>query len=73
MAEHEHQWRMHTHVDGCHFWQSIYLCDECGAIKAVAAERNFHDPDDPYAAVWVIDACTRCQQLLKGDKPKVLT
>lgn len=66
---HTHRWRLHTHVDGCHFWQSVYTC-ECGAVNASGAERDFHNSDDPYSAVWMVDECQRCQELMKGAKPK---
>jgi hypothetical protein len=68
---HVHMWRLHTHVDGCHFWQSVYTC-ECGAVEAHGGERNFLDADDPYAAVFAVDDCVRCQELLKGAKPREL-
>jgi hypothetical protein len=66
---HVHKWRLHTHVDGCHFFQSVYAC-ECGAVEAHGAERDFHDPDDPYSAVWMVDECKRCQELMKGAERK---
>ena len=68
--KHEHAYRLHTHVDGCHWHKSIYVC-ECGETKVIEGERDFHDPDDPYAAVWMVDGCDRCQALWLGEKPKV--
>jgi hypothetical protein len=67
---HQHKHRLHTHVDGCHFWQSVYVCSDCGDVHATGAERDFNNPDDPYSAVWMIDDCPRCQELMKGAKPR---
>lgn len=66
---HQHEWRMATHMDGCHWSESIYACD-CGAMLHEYAERDISD--DPYAYVWMdTDAvdCPRCRDLLNGDTP----
>lgn len=68
---HQHQFRLHAHIDGCHFWQSIYTCP-CGAVETRGAERDFLGDGDPYSAVWVVDECKRCQELLEGAKPREL-
>ena len=70
--EHKHDYRLHTHIDGCHFYQSAYVCRGCGDVQMRGAERDFANPDDPYSAVWALDDCVRCQELLKGAKPKVM-
>jgi hypothetical protein len=64
-AVHQHQWRLHSHIDGCHFFQTAFTC-ACGEVHYDSGERNFHDPDDPYAMVFAVDDCPRCQELVKG-------
>jgi hypothetical protein len=67
-AVHQHHWRMHSHIDGCHFFQTAFVCG-CGEVHYDSGERNFHDPDDPYSMVFAVDDCPRCQELLKGAAP----
>lgn len=72
-TEHEHEYRMHTHVDGCHFCQSTYVCNGCGDVQLRGHERDFHDENDPYSVAFMLDDCQRCQELMKGAEPKVLS
>lgn len=66
MPTHDHTWRTTAHVDGCHFFITVAACD-CGAVYRLKAER---DPaDDPYAVVWFLDDCERCNELAAGAKP----
>jgi NAD-dependent SIR2 family protein deacetylase len=70
---HRHQYRVHTHVDGCHFSMSTYVCATCGDVQVRGNERDFNDSADPYSMVWMLDDCPRCQELLKGATPKALS
>lgn len=64
---------MATHMDGCHWYESILTC-ECGATLRQYAERDISD--DPYAYVWmdpdVVD-CARCRDLVHGAAPDAPT
>lgn len=71
MTEHRHEYRMYSHIDGCHFFHTTYLCI-CGDVQAKGHERDFHDEDDVYSRMFAVDECPRCQELLKGAKPKEL-
>lgn len=66
MSAHEHEWRLHLHLDGCHFYSSTYLC-ACGATRYSRAERDV--AHDPYAMVWLLETCDRCAELAGGAKP----
>jgi hypothetical protein len=68
-TQHAHRYRLHSHIDGCHFSHSVYIC-ACGHVRAEGGERNFHDADDPFSAMFAVDDCPRCQELLKGAKPR---
>jgi hypothetical protein len=69
-AEHKHAYRLSTAVDGCHYFRNVFVC-ACGDVQVHGGERNFHAVDDPYAAVWMVDDCQRCQELWNGAEPKV--
>jgi len=64
-VDHEHAWKLVMHLDGCHFYSSSYSC-ECGAVRVSRGERKM----DGYSAVWALEDCERCQQLLAGATPK---
>jgi hypothetical protein len=66
-SEHDHRWELKTHLDGCHFWGSVFVCS-CGAKRTAGGERDL--ADDPYSVIWMNDDCERCQELLAGTKPK---
>ena len=63
--EHVHEWKLTFHLDGCHAFASHYKC-ECGAARVSSAERDF----EGYGAVWALEGCERCDELLAGAKPK---
>lgn len=71
MPEHKHNYKAHMHMDGCHWYSVAYRCDGCGDVQHRGGERNFNSPDDPYARMFAVDDCPRCQELLKGAEPKV--
>lgn len=72
----EHRWRLVTHMDGCHWYASIYVCRDCGASIATHDER---DPsEDPYSLIWMDPGydedgqpveCKRCRELQEGAEP----
>jgi hypothetical protein len=51
-TEHEHKFKMTTHMDGCHFHETLYACTvACGQVARVMHER---DPKaDPYSLIWM--------------------
>jgi len=67
MPDHEHQWKMVIHMDGCHVHTSSYAC-KCGAARTITAERDFKK--DPWAGVWALAECDRCKELLAGARRK---
>lgn len=70
VAIHEHKWKTLAHLDGCHYYAWNYAC-ECGATASQHYERDVEF--DPYSAVWMDpegrEPCTRCEQLLGGERP----
>lgn len=66
---HVHEWRMVSHLDGCHYFSTSAAC-ACGATLVQSAERDVKD--DPYSAVWMgdDDSCERCRDLLAGAAPE---
>lgn len=66
MTEHEHQWQMLVHLDGCHFFSSTYTCP-CGARMEDYSERE--PSSDSYAALWMQPDCDRCNELIEGAEP----
>jgi len=63
MSEHQHQWVMRAHIDGCHFYSSTYTC-ECGTRLETFDERE--PMSDGWSGVWMDPECERCTALLKG-------
>lgn len=68
---HEHEWRLVSHLDGCHYYSTSAAC-ACGATLLQTAERDVKE--DPYSAVWMgdgaeDDGCERCRELLDGASP----
>lgn len=69
----EHRWRLHMHMDGCHWYSSVYVCAHCGATIGTYDER---DPSaDPYSLIWMepsydedgnLVECKRCAELSAG-------
>lgn len=64
MSEHQHQWEMQIHLDGCHFYSSTYRC-ECGARLETFDERE-PMAGESYGALWMDTDCPRCRELLEG-------
>lgn len=66
---HPHRWRMHMHMDGCHWYSSVYVCVRCGSSLGTYDERDLSE--DPWSAVWMDadgegSACLRCEELMSG-------
>lgn len=64
---HKHDFKLHTHIDGCHFYSSVYTCD-CGEAISVYDEREF--TEDPYSFCWIDETCERCAELMNGAESK---
>lgn len=67
----EHRWRMQMHLDGCHHYQSVYACLDCGAALHTYDERDVNE--DPWSLMWMSEdgegKCARCHALMGGDEP----
>ena len=67
LIRHKHNWRVASHLDGCHEHTTVYAC-QCGETRSVSHDRNLEI--DPYAAIWMLDQdCERCKDLLAGAQP----
>jgi transcriptional regulator with XRE-family HTH domain len=67
----QHTWKVVVHLDGCHTFESHYVCTECGATRLTWSERKMGGKkSEPYASVWALPDCKRCQELLAGRKRK---
>jgi hypothetical protein len=64
---HEHRFKLVTHMDGCHWYSSEYVCD-CGAGVSTYDEREL--ALDPYCFMWLDENCTRCAELAGGAETK---
>jgi hypothetical protein len=74
-AAHQHDWRLVSHLDGCHWYSTAAACP-CGATLRQGGERDLKE--DPFSAVWMDDAddatqCQRCRDLLAGAAPEPFT
>jgi hypothetical protein len=67
MSTHKHAWKLALHLDGCHYYTSVYNC-ECGATLSTHDERDF--ANDPWSSAWVISDCPRCRELTHGAEPR---
>lgn len=66
---HRHAWRRSMHMDGCHWYSSVYTCVRCTATVGTYDERDLSE--DPYSAIWMDadgegSACVRCEELMSG-------
>jgi len=66
MPEHTHEWKMVSHLDGCHHYSTTSRC-ECGAVRVARNERDARE--DPYSLLWFLNDCDRCMELMNGADP----
>lgn len=67
----DHLWQMTLHLEDCHSYRSVFVCQDCGGSVSTYDERDLNE--DPYALIWMEqvdeEPCKRCSELIAGAEP----
>jgi hypothetical protein len=65
VSEHRHEFELISHIDSCHYYESVYR-RACGTTINTFDERDFIEG----SLMWAEPGCQRCEELEAGAKPR---